>query len=153
MAAALGVKAATVVRFFLAIFGLWRRLEVRVLLRADQEVPVTLVLREAQARRKQGALLERSPVDSHATVGGVEWASRTLGELLPTVKHATDTKVGGRLDADHPMISWTGRRCCWLHEVLRNNSFRGRLGLFWRNRFGTSFRDEDVAWLVQSDLT
>ena len=52
MAAALSGKAATAVRFFLAIFGFWRRSEVRGLLRADQEVPVTLVLVEAQARRK-----------------------------------------------------------------------------------------------------
>ena len=92
-------------------------------------------------------------MESHATIDGVERASRTLGELLPTGKHATDTKVGGRLDADHPLISWMVRRCCWLHEVLRNNSFRGRLRLFCRNRFGTSFTDEDVAWQVQSDLT
>ena len=51
MAAAFCVKAASdlLVRFFLAILDAWGRFEVKVLLRADQEVTVTLILRETQA--------------------------------------------------------------------------------------------------------
>ena len=40
-----------------------------MLLRADQEVAVILVLKQAQAR--QDTLLERSPIDSHASVGAM----------------------------------------------------------------------------------
>ena len=114
-----------------------------MLLRADQEVTVTLVLREVHARRIQGVLLERSPVGSHATVGAVERPHRTLGKLLRTTKHATEKKVVGRLDTDHPLISWMVRHCSCLHcrlhvrpddrtphEVLRNNNYRGGLACF-----------------------
>ena len=104
---------------------------------------MTVVIREAHARRIQGALLRRSPVDSHSTMGAMERPHQTLGELLRTTKHATETKVGGRLDKDHPLISWMERYCCCLHcklhvrpdertphEVLRNNSYRGGLACF-----------------------
>ena len=114
-----------------------------MLLRADQEVTVTLMLREVHARRIQGTLLARSPVESHATLCAMERPHRFLGELLRTTKHATETKVGGRLDTDHPLISWMVRHCCCLHcrfqvrpddrtphEVLRNDSCEGGLTCF-----------------------
>ena len=73
-AAALTVKAAseTLVRFFLAMLDAWGRSDVKVLLRSDQEVTLTLILREVQARRQQRTLVERSPVESHATMGAME---------------------------------------------------------------------------------
>ena len=57
MAAALCVKAASelLVRFLLAMLDAWVRAEVKMLLRADQEVTVTLILQEVQARRRQRA--------------------------------------------------------------------------------------------------
>ena len=145
MAAAVCVKAASelLVRFFLAMLDAWGRSEVKLMLRADQEVTVTLILREVQARRKQETLLERSPVESHATMGAMERANRTLGETLRTVKHATESRVGGRLDTDHPLMTWMVRHCCWIfsryhtradgrtpYEVLRNNSYRGGIASF-----------------------
>ena len=86
MAAVLCVKAACelLVRFFAGVLDLWRRSEVKVPLRADQEVTVILVLREVKARHKQGTLLEGSPVESHATMGAMERANSCLGELLRT---------------------------------------------------------------------
>ena len=116
MAAALTVKAASemLVRFFLAMLDAWGRSDVTVLLRSDQEVTLTLILREVQARRQQRTLVERSPVESHATMGAMERANRTMGEMLRTMKHATETRVGGRLDTDHPLISWMIRHCCWV---------------------------------------
>ena len=70
MAAALTVKAAseTLVRFFLDMLDAWGRSDVKVVLRSD-EVTLTLILREVQARRQQRILVERSPVESRATVG------------------------------------------------------------------------------------
>ena len=57
------------------------------------------------------------------------------------MKHATETRVGGRLETDHLLISWMIRLCCWVfcryhvradgrtpYEVLRNNSYRGGPG-------------------------
>ena len=81
MAAALTVKAAseTLVRFFLAMLDAWGRSDVKVLLRSDQEVTLTLILREVQARRQQRTLVERSPVESNATMGPMERANRTIG--------------------------------------------------------------------------
>ena len=59
MAAALTEKAAseTLVRFFQAMLDAWGRSDVKVLLRSDQEVTLTLILREVQARRQQRTLL------------------------------------------------------------------------------------------------
>ena len=145
MAAALTVKAAseTLVRFFLAMLDAWGRSDVKVLLRSDQEVTLTLILREVQARRQQRTLVERSLVESHATMGAMERANTTMGEMLRTMKHATETRIGGRLETDHPLISWMIRHCCWVfcryhvradgrtpYEVLRNNSYRGGLAYF-----------------------
>ena len=115
MAAALCVKAASelLVRFFLSILDASGRSEVKVLMRADQEETVTLVLRGVLARRTQGTWLERSPGDSHATVGPMERASRTLGEILSTM-NKQQRQDGRRLDTDDPLISWMVRRCCWI---------------------------------------
>ena len=114
MAAALTVKAAseTLVRFFLAMLDAWGRSDVKFLLRSDQEVTLTLILREVQVRRQHRTLVERSPVESHATMGAMERANRTMGEMLRTTKNATETRVGGRLETDHHLISWMIRHCC-----------------------------------------
>ena len=33
-------------------------------------------------------------------MGAMERANRTMGEMLRTMKHATETRVGGRLETD-----------------------------------------------------
>ena len=48
---------------------------------------MTLILRDVQARRRQSTLLGRSPVESHRDMAR---ANRTLGDMLRTMKHATD---------------------------------------------------------------
>ena len=145
MAAAVTVKAASdiLVRFFLAMLDAWGRSDVKVLLRSDQEVTLCLILREVQARRQQRTLVERSPVESHATMGVMERANPTLGEMLRALKHATETRAGGRLETDHPINCWMVRHCCWVFcryhvsadgltpfEVLRNNSYQGGVACF-----------------------
>ena len=132
MAAALTVKAAseTLVRFFLAMLDAWGRSDVKVLLRSDQDGNREhwLSVRWLRATRPWGAM---------------ERANRTMGEMLRTMKHATETRIGGRLETDHPLISWMIRHCCWVfcryhvradgrtpYEVLRNNSYRGGLACF-----------------------
>ena len=145
MAAAGTVKAPSdiLVRFFLAMLDAWGRSDVKVLLRSDQEVTLSLILREVQARRQQRTLVERSPVESHATMGAMERANPTLGEMWRTLKHATETRAGGRLETDQPINCWMVRHCCWIFcryhvsadgrtpfEVLRNNSYRGGLACF-----------------------
>ena len=64
MAAALSVEAASdlLVRFFLAILDLSGRSDVKVLFNIDP------FLSEVQARRQQRTPVERSPVESHATM-------------------------------------------------------------------------------------
>ena len=114
-----------------------------MLSRSDWKVTLTLILRDVQACRQQKTLVERSPVESHATMGAMERASWTLGEMLRTKEHATETRVGGRLEKDHLLISWMIRLCCWIFckyhvradggtrcEVLRNNTYRGGLACF-----------------------
>ena len=76
-------------------------------------------------------------------MGAMERANRTVGEMLRTMKHATETRVGGRLETGHPLISWMIRHCCWVfcmhhvradgrtpYEVVRNNSYRSGLACF-----------------------
>ena len=79
MAAALSAKSASdlQVRFFRAMLGAWGRSDVKVLLRTDEEMTLTLILREVQARRQQRTLVGRLPVESHATMGAMERANRT----------------------------------------------------------------------------
>ena len=99
MAAALTVKAAskTLVRFFLAMLDAWERSDVKVLLRSDQEVTLTLILREVQARWQQRTLVERSLVESHATMGAMEKANRTMGQ-------AGDGSSPDQLDGDTTLL-------------------------------------------------
>ena len=40
-------------------------------------------------------------IESHATIGAMERTNLILGEVLRTLKHATETRVGGRLETDH----------------------------------------------------
>ena len=168
MAAALTGKAASdiLVRFFLAILDVWGRSYVKVLSRSDQEVALTLILREVQSRRQQRNLLERSLVESHATMGAMERASWTLRETLRAMKNATKTRFGGRLETDQALICWMVRHGCWiffrshvradgrtLFEVLRNNSCGGGLASFgevvWARVPGTRLLrgKSEVNWL------
>ena len=152
MAAALSVKAARdlLTRLPLAMLDACERSDVKVLLRSDQEVTLTFILREVQARHQQRILVERSPVESHATMGAMERANRTLEEMLRTVKHTFETRVGGRLETDNPLISWMIRHCCWVccryhvladgripFEVRRNKQLPRWTHLLWRSRLGS----------------
>ena len=106
-----------------------------MLLRSDLELTLTLILREVQARRQQRTLVERSSVESHATMGAMKRTNPSLGEMLRRMNHATETRVGGRLETDRPTVTTLllyhvradGRT---IYEVLRNNSFRGGLAYF-----------------------
>ena len=53
VAAAVTVKAAsdTMMRFFLAMLDAWGRSDVKMLLRSDQDVTLSLILCQVQARR------------------------------------------------------------------------------------------------------
>ena len=95
MAAAVTAKAASdiLVRLFLAMLDAWGRSDAKMLLRSDQEVTMSLILREVQERRQHKTLVERSPLESHGTIGAMERANRILGEVLRTLKHATETRV------------------------------------------------------------
>ena len=77
MAAAVTAKAASdiLVRLFLAMLHAWGRSDAKMLLRSDQEVALSLILREVQARRQHRTLVERSPMESHATIGAMERAN------------------------------------------------------------------------------
>ena len=70
--------------------------------------------RKREARRQQRTLVERSPAESHVTMGAMERANRTLEEMLRTMKHATEMRVGGKLETGHHLISWMIRHCCWI---------------------------------------
>ena len=107
MAAAVTVKAASdiLVKFFLAMLDAWGRSDVKVLLRSDQEATLRLILCEVRARRQKRTLVERSLVESHATMGAIERANRTLGEMLRTLKHATQNESWKQTgDGSHPHL-------------------------------------------------
>ena len=104
MAAALTVKAAseTLVRFFHAMLDAWGRSDVKVLLRSDEEVTLTLILREVQARRQQRTPVESSLVESHATMGAMERANRTHGRDAAH-NEARDRNESWRQAGDEPL--------------------------------------------------
>ena len=95
-------KAAseTLVIKSLAMLYAWGRSDAKTLLRPDQDVTLSLIRRKAQARRKHRPRMERSPKESHATIGNMERANRTLGGVLRTLQHAIETRVGGRPETD-----------------------------------------------------
>ena len=78
--------------FFMAMLDAWGRSDVKVLLRSDQEVTLTLILREVQARRQQRTLVERS-----------QGKSRYHGESKPhpgrDVTHNESTRLKRELEA------------------------------------------------------
>ena len=106
--AALCVKATSdlLVRFFLAMLDAWRRSEVKVLLRDDQEATVTLILREVQARRRQNALLKRSPVKKPRNRGRHGTCQSNSGR--DTAHRETRYTDWSWWQAGHgsPLISW-----------------------------------------------
>ena len=83
--------------------------------------------------------MERSSQESHTTIGTMERANRTLGEVLRTLKHAIETRVGGRPETDQLICCMVRHCCCILcryqmssdgrnsFEMLRCGSYRGRL--------------------------
>ena len=89
----------------------------------------------------------------------MERANLILGEVWRAVKHATETRVGGRLETDHLLICWMGRHCCWIFslyhvrpdgraafEALRKSSYRSGLACF--ESLGACTWIETAAWLV-----
>ena len=122
--ASLSVKVASeiFVRFFLVMLDAWRRSDVKVLLRFYQEVTLILILRELQAKRQLRTLMERSLVGSHATMGATERANRTLEKMLRIMKHATEVRVGDRLETDHHLVRWMMRHSCWIYLQVSRTS-------------------------------
>ena len=140
--AAVTAKAAsdTLVRIPMAMLYAWGRSDAKTLLRLGQDVTLSLILRKEQARRQHRPRLERSPKESHASIGAMERANRTLGEVSRKLKHASETRVGGRLETDQLLICRMVRHCCWIFckyrvrpdggnpfEMLPNGSYRGGL--------------------------
>ena len=115
-AAAITAKAAsdTLGKISLAMLYAWGRSDAKTSLRHDQDMTLSLILRKVQARRRHRPHVERSPKESHATIGAMERANRTLGEVSRALKHATETRVGGRLETDQLLISRLVRHCCWI---------------------------------------
>ena len=60
--------------------------------------------------------VERSPKESHATIGATERANRTVGEVLRTLNHVTEMRVGGRRETDQLLCMVP--HCCWIIAVL-----------------------------------
>ena len=161
MGADLSVKAASdlLVRFFLAMLD--ARSDVKVQLRSDLEVTLTLIFREVQARRQPRTLVDL-PVERQRDHGS-RWkeANRTLGEMLSTMKDATEMRAGGRLETDHPLISWLIRHCCWIFcrfyvrvvgrtpfQVPRNTSYRCGLACFGDIVWARVPGNKTAAWQV-----
>ena len=120
------------VRLFLAVLYTWGRLDDKSLSRPDQEVTLSLVLREAQERHLHRSLTERSLMKSHAIIDAMERANHTLGEALRTLTHATGTRVGSRSETDEPLICW-----------MMRHTTEGPL----LRRFGTTVAERtDVCW-------
>ena len=71
-------SAATyLVTFVLAALAQWGRTSGKLVLRADPEVALSVILDELKARRGDAeTLVERSAVGSHQSVGTVERANR-----------------------------------------------------------------------------
>ena len=126
----------------------WVRSDVKVFLRSDQDVTLTLILRDVQARRQQRTLVKRSPVGSHAIMGVIERANSVTWERC-CAQSSTRLRreLERRLGTDHSFICWKVRHCCWIFcrpyvradgrtpfEVLRNNQLREvRLAcFFWK---------------------
>ena len=86
-------------------------------------------------------------MDSHATMGAMERANQTLGEMLRTMKHATQMRVGGRLETDHPLVSWMIRHCCWIHRRCHVRA-DGRTPLM--KFLGTTVTEVDLPVLAKS---
>ena len=78
-----------------------------------------------RADQQGGTGETQTPVDSDASIGAMERANRTLRELLRTTQHATETKIGGRLDTDHPLISWMVRHCCSMCDQMVGGLTKG----------------------------
>ena len=120
-------QAMSLVRFFLAMLDVRCRSDVKVLLRSGQEVTLILSLHEVQARRQQRTLVERSSVESHATTGALERASRTLGEMLRAMKHTTEMRVGGRLPRCRRTLCFAddaSSSCCAARLTIILKAFR-----------------------------
>ena len=107
----------------------------------------------------------------------MERANLILGEVLRTLKHATETRVGGRLETDHPLICWMVRHCCWIFgwyharpdgrvafEALRNSNYPSGLACFgevvWARVPGSSLLRGwyevnwlELVWLGKSENT
>ena len=81
-----------------------------------------------------------APVESHASMGAVESTNRTMGELMHTTKHVTETKVGGRLPTNplHRRFHMRpdGRTP---HELLRNQKPQRWACLVLGKSFGHDF--------------
>ena len=67
-----------------------------LVLKADQEWSLTLLLDEIKSRRA-GTLVERAPIGSHQSVGTVERANREIAGMVRTMKGALEARIGDTL--------------------------------------------------------
>ncbi len=69
--------------------------------RTDQEPSVQALATEVKAKRTSRALLEVVPKTSHASVGGVERASREMGKQVRALKLALESRIGSIPESSH----------------------------------------------------
>ncbi len=85
-------SATYLVAFISAALDMWGR-SGKIVLRADQEVSLTMVMEEIKSKRQAETLIERSAVTSHQSVGTIERANRELASQLRAMRIALEDRL------------------------------------------------------------
>ena len=84
--------------------------EERIILKADQEASITEVQRAvAKAREGYGTAIEQSKVGDSNTNGKIERAIQDLKGLVRTLRADLESKTGGKVHLDDPIVPWMVR--------------------------------------------
>ena len=103
----------------------------RIVIRSDNEPSIRdfvgKVVSVSNAKGDHLQLVqEASPGHSTQSNGETERAVHTTDGILRTMRGDTETTVGQRLDAEHPVLVWMLRHTGWLHTRFRRHAASGR---------------------------
>ena len=78
-----------------------------IIVKTDQEPAIKFLVEDIRtARTGAQTIVEEAPKKSKGSNGVVERAVQTMEQLLRTLKSAFDERMGVRIDAKHPVLTW-----------------------------------------------
>ena len=83
-------------------------------IRTDPEETIVAVAKQVQQRWPSKMILEKTPIASHQSIGGVERFHRMIQDQVRTIKIEVEQALKTEIASGLPVVTWIVRHASWL---------------------------------------